>query len=157
MKQYPVQFKVNGKSREVLVTADETLLDTLRNQLEVFEVKNGCEQGDCGACTVLINGKVVNACLTLTVQISGKEVTTIKGIGTDEKPHPLQKSFHKHGASQCGFCTPGMITSSKALLDENPNPDIDEIKKGISGNFCRCTGYTKILDAIESVANENQS
>jgi aerobic carbon-monoxide dehydrogenase small subunit len=157
MKQYPVQLNVNGKSREVLVTAEETLLDTLRNKLEVFEVKNGCEQGDCGACTVLINGKAVNSCLTLTVQVNGKNITTIKGIGTDEKPHPLQKSFHEHGASQCGFCTPGMITSAKALLDENPSPSLDEIKKGISGNFCRCTGYTKIFDAIESVTNENQS
>jgi aerobic carbon-monoxide dehydrogenase small subunit len=157
MKQYPIKIIVNGKSREISVTADETLLDTLRSKLDVFEVKNGCEQGDCGACTVLIEGIAVNSCLTLAIQADGKEVTTVKGIGTDENPHPLQESFHKYGASQCGFCTPGMITSAKALLDENPNPSLNEIKNGISGNFCRCTGYTKIFDAIESVTNENQS
>jgi aerobic carbon-monoxide dehydrogenase small subunit len=146
-----IQLNINGETREVKVAATETLLDVLRNKLEVFEVKNGCGQGDCGACTVILNGSAVNACLTLALQAKGKDIITIKGIGTAEKPHPLQESFHKHGATQCGFCTPGVIVSAKDLLDKNPNPSVEEIKKGLSGNFCRCTGYTKILEAVEDV------
>jgi aerobic carbon-monoxide dehydrogenase small subunit len=146
-----IQLNINGETREVKVAATETLLDVLRNKLEVFEVKNGCGQGDCGACTIILNGSAVNACLTLALQANGKDIITIKGIGTAEKPHPLQESFHKHGATQCGFCTPGVIVSAKDLLDKNPNPSLEEIKKGLSGNFCRCTGYTKILEAVEDV------
>ena len=117
-----------------------------------FEVKNGCAQGDCGACTVILDHKAVNACLTLALQANGKNVTTLKGVGTPDQPHPLQQSFVEHGAIQCGFCTPGMVVSAKALLDNNPKPTRDEIREGISGNLCRCTGYNKIVEAIEDAS-----
>ncbi len=116
-------------------------------------MKEGCGKGDCGACAVLLNGKAVNACLTLALQAHRQKVVTLKGIGTPENPHPLQQSFVKHGAIQCGFCTSGMIVSAKALLDRNPEPTRDEIREAISGNLCRCTGYKKIVDAIEDAAS----
>jgi aerobic carbon-monoxide dehydrogenase small subunit len=150
-KIYPVRVKVNGEWRKTEVKAAETLLHTLREKLGQTEVKEGCGKGDCGACTVLLGGKAVNACLTLTLQAHGQEVTTLKGIGTRQTPHPLQESFVKHGAIQCGFCTAGMIMAAKALLDEKPHPSREEIREGISGNLCRCTGYQKIIRAIEEV------
>ena len=153
-KTYPLRVKVNGEWREAAVKAGETLLHTLREKLGQTEVKEGCGKGDCGACTVLLNGKAVNACLTLGLQANGQEVTTLKGIGTPQEPHPLQQSFVKHGAIQCGFCTAGMIVAAKALLDEKPRPSREEIREGISGNLCRCTGYRKIVEAIESVSNQ---
>jgi aerobic-type carbon monoxide dehydrogenase small subunit (CoxS/CutS family) len=131
------------------IAPQETLLYVLREKLGHTEVKEGCGKGDCGACAVLLNGKAVNACLTLGLQAHKQEVVTLKGVGSKEKPHPLQESFVKHGGIQCGFCTGGMIVSVKALLDENPKPSRDEIKKAISGNLCRCTGYQKIIEAIE--------
>ncbi len=152
MKKYQIEISVNGERQKVDVTARETLLETLRNNLKAIEVKNGCDQGDCGVCTVIMDGKAVNSCLTLAVQADGKEIITIKGIGTEEKPHPLQKSFVESGAIQCGFCTPGMVLSAKTLLDKNPKPEREEIKEAISGNLCRCTGYVKIIDAIEEIA-----
>jgi len=155
MKTYPIKISVNGEWRETKVTVRDTLLDALRDQLGAFEVKNGCGQGDCGACVVILEDKAVNACLTLALQADGKAVTTLKGIGTAENPHPLQESFVKHGAIQCGFCTPGMVVSAKALLDENPQPDRIEIRTAISGNLCRCTGYTKIVEAVEKVSLKN--
>ena len=157
MKTYQIEINVNGEWIEVEVTARETLLETLRNKLKAFEVKNGCGQGDCGACTVMMEGKAVNACLTLAMQADGKEVVTLKGIGTEETPHPIQKSFVECGAIQCGFCTPGMVVSAKALFDQNPKPDREEIKEAISGNLCRCTGYVKVVDAIEDAALKEQS
>ena len=147
-----MQLTVNGELKRTEVFAGETLLHVLRERLNHTEVKEGCGKGDCGACAVLLNGKAVNACLTLALQADGQEVVTIQGIGTPEKPHPLQTSFVKHGAIQCGFCTAGMITSAKALLDKNPHPTKQEIKEGISGNLCRCTGYKKIVEAIEDAA-----
>jgi carbon-monoxide dehydrogenase medium subunit len=123
-------------------------------KLGATDVKNGCGKGDCGACAVILDGKAVNACLTLALQANGKEVITLRGIGTEEKPHPLQKSFVERGAIQCGFCTPGQILTAKALLDRNPKPDREEIREAISGNLCRCTGYNKIVDAIEHAADE---
>jgi carbon-monoxide dehydrogenase small subunit len=153
-KTYFVELKVNGEWRKTEVQAGETLLHTLREKLGQTEVKEGCGKGDCGACTVLLNGKAVNACLTLTLQANGQEVTTLKGIGTPQKPHPLQESFVKHGAIQCGFCTAGMIVAAKALLDENPHPTREAIREGISGNLCRCTGYQKIVEAIEAVSSQ---
>jgi len=147
-----MQLTVNGELKRTEVFAGETLLHVLREKLGHTEVKEGCGKGDCGACAVLLNGKAVNACLTLALQADGQEVVTIQGIGTPEKPHPLQTSFVKHGAIQCGFCTAGMITSAKALLDKNPHPTKQEIKEGISGNLCRCTGYKKIVEAIEDAA-----
>jgi carbon-monoxide dehydrogenase small subunit len=156
-KTYPVQIKVNGEWRETAVQAGETLLHTLREKLGQTEVKEGCGKGDCGACTVLLNGKAVNACLTLTLQARGQEITTLKGIGTPQNPHPLQESFVKHGAIQCGFCTAGMILAAKALLDKSPRPAREEIREGISGNLCRCTGYQKIIKAIEAVSNQRSA
>ncbi len=154
MKAYQIEINLNGQPRKAEVTAGETLLQVLRNRFGATEVKNGCGKGDCGACTVLLDGKAINACLTLAVQADGKEVITLRGLGTEEDPHPLQESFVKHGAIQCGFCTSGMIVSAKALLDRNPRPSREEIREAISGNLCRCTGYQKIVDAIQDVALE---
>ena len=149
MKIYLIEIKLNGEWRKVEVTARQTLLEVLRNKLEAKEVKNGCNQGDCGACSIMLEGKAVNSCLTLALQANGKEVETLKGIGTQKDPHPLQISFVEHGAVQCGFCTAGQIISAKALLDKNSKPSRDEIREAISGNLCRCTGYNKIVDAIQ--------
>ena len=157
MKAYQIEIKLNGEWRKAEVTVRETLLDVLRNKLGAKEVKNGCGKGDCGTCAVILDGKAVNSCLTLALQANGKEITTLKGIGTEEKPHPLQKSFVEHGAIQCGFCTAGMIVSAKTLLDQNPKPSREEIREAISGNLCRCTGYKKIVDAIQETALEDKS
>jgi carbon-monoxide dehydrogenase small subunit len=154
MSTYEIKVKVNDQWLETQVSATETLLDVLRNKLDAVEVKNGCEHGDCGSCTVLLQGKAVNACLVLAVQADGQEITTVKGIGTQESPHQLQTAFVEHGAIQCGYCTPGLIVTAKALLDENPHPTRQEICEGISGNLCRCTGYTKIVEAIEDAAGQ---
>ncbi len=154
MSTYEIKVKVNDQWLETQVSATETLLEVLRGKLDAVEVKNGCEQGDCGACTVLLQGKPVNACLVLAVQADGQEITTVKGIGTQESPHQLQTAFVEHGAIQCGYCTPGLIVSAKALLDEKPDPTRQEICEGISGNLCRCTGYTKIVEAIEDAAGK---
>lgn len=156
MEHYTVEIRVNGEPMTALVAATDTLLETLRDKFGAYDVKNGCGQGDCGACTVLLDGKAVNSCLTLAVQADGREVTTLRGLGTADDPHPLQQSFVEHGAIQCGFCTSGMVLAAKALLDENPHPTRDEIREGISGNLCRCTGYTKIVDAIEDVAAQRE-
>lgn len=151
-KTYPLELMVNGEWKKAEVTPYETLLQTLRERFGYTEVKEGCGKGDCGACAVLLNGKAVNACLTLALQAHQQIVVTLKGIGTPENPHPIQESFVKNGAIQCGFCTAGMITSAKALLDENPRPSREEIKKALSGNLCRCTGYKKIIDAVEEAS-----
>ncbi len=154
MNKYSIRVNVNREWRTAEVTATETLLDTLRNKWRAVEVKNGCGQGDCGACSVLLQGRPVNACLVLSVQANEKEVITVKGIGTRENPHPLQTAFVEQGAIQCGFCTPGMIVSSAALLEQNPNPSRAEISDAISGNLCRCTGYTKIFRAVADAATK---
>ena len=151
MKTYPLQFRLNGETTEAEVGARETLLDVLRNQLGAKDVKNGCAKGDCGACAVLLDGRPVNACLTPALQAQGRDVTTVRGIGREDHPDPLQVSFVKHGAIQCGYCTPWMIVSAKALLNRNAKPDRQEIREAISGNLCRCTGYNKIVEAIEAV------
>ena len=147
-----LRMTVNGRPVEVKVDPAWTLLKVLREALKLTGTKKGCEQGDCGACTILMNGKAVNACLVLALQADGKTIETIEGLGTPENLHPLQKSFIKHGAVQCGFCSPGMLMSAKALLDSNPHPAAEEIKRGISGNLCRCTGYVKIIKAIEEAS-----
>jgi len=152
MKKYTLHMIVNGEEVSLEMRPNSTLLEVLRDKLNLMEVKEGCGQGDCGTCTVILNGKAVNSCLTLAVQAEGKEVTTLSGLNKNGKIHPLQKSFISHGAIQCGFCTPGMIMSAKALLDKNPHPTREEIKVAISGNLCRCTGYKKIIEAIEAVA-----
>ena len=147
-----LRMKVNGRPVEVAVKPTWTLLRVLREELRLTGTKKGCEQGDCGACVVIMNGKTVNSCLVLALQAESKEIETIEGLGTEDNLHPLQKSFIEHGAVQCGFCTPGMLMSSKVLLQENPKPAQEEIKVAISGNLCRCTGYTKIIKAIESAS-----
>lgn len=147
-----LKMKVNGKAVEVMVNPTWTLLRVLREELRLTGTKKGCEQGDCGVCTVIMDGRTVNACLVLALQTESKEIETIEGLGTADQLHPLQKSFIKHGAVQCGFCTPGMLLSAKALLDRNHQPTLEEIRKGISGNLCRCTGYTKIIKAIRMVS-----
>jgi aerobic-type carbon monoxide dehydrogenase small subunit (CoxS/CutS family) len=157
MKTYLIEIAVNGQRRKVEVTARETLLDVLRNRLGATEVKNGCGKGDCGSCAVILDGRAVNSCLTLALQADGKEVITLKGIGTEENPHPLQKSFVEHGAIQCGFCTAGMIVSAKAFLDQKQRPSSDEIREAISGNLCRCTGYKKIIEAVQDAALDEKA
>jgi carbon-monoxide dehydrogenase small subunit len=152
--KYLLDINVNGEWKRAEVSPHETLLHVLRERLGYTEVKEGCGKGDCGACAILLNGKAVNACLTLALQADKQKVVTLKGIGTQKNPHPLQESFVKHGAIQCGFCTAGMIVSAKALLDENPHPTREEIKRGISGNLCRCTGYKKIVEAIDEAAKK---
>lgn len=150
--EYTVPFKLNGQPVEVTVKATTTLLDALREQSHVTSPKKGCDTGDCGACTVLMDGEAVNSCLVLAVTASDKEITTVEGIGALESLHPLQEAFHEHYAAQCGFCTPGMLLVAKALLEKNPNPTPEEVKEAISGNLCRCTGYVKIVDAILAAA-----
>lgn len=147
-----LRMKVNNRQVEVLVDPTWTLLRVLREELRLTGTKKGCGQGDCGVCTVIMNGKTVNACLVLALQAEGKEIETVEGLGTEEKLHPLQASFIKHGAVQCGFCTPGMLMSAVALLRENRRPDEEETRRGISGNLCRCTGYVKIIKAIRDAS-----
>ena len=152
--KHNVSFTVNGDSCEVLVEPRESLLDVLRNKLNLTGTKKGCDTGDCGACTVIMDGRPVNSCLVLAVEAEGKEILTIEGLAIGTELHPVQEAFIKYGAVQCGYCTPGMILSAKALLDENPSPTEEEIKRAISGNLCRCTGYVKIIDAIEAAAKK---
>ena len=152
MKQI-LAFTLNGSLVEVLVKPSDTLLDVLREQLGVTGPKRGCDSGDCGTCTVLINGESMRSCLTIALTVAGKEVVTIEGVGENGELDPLQKAFHEHGASQCGFCTSGMIISAKALLEKNPNPSRDEIVEYMSGNLCRCGTYVEVIEAIQSVAS----
>lgn len=148
MKQL-IALDINDQVYEVPVNPRDLLSDVLRNKLGLTGTKKGCGQGDCGACTVLIDGKAVLSCLTLAIACQGKKITTIEGlVAEDGQLHPIQQAFVDHGAVQCGFCTPGMILSAKALLDENPRPNDREIRRAIAGNICRCTGYKKIVEAI---------
>ena len=144
--------RVNGCERTADVSPETTLLDLLRDQLALTGAKRGCDAGDCGACTVLVDGKAVNACLTLAAQVNGRDVVTIEGLATRSALHPLQQSFEAHAALQCGFCGPGVIISAKALLDDNPQPDRTQIREALAGHLCRCTGYTKMIDAVEDAA-----
>ena len=150
-KNITVNLTVNDKEYELEVAPDERLLDTLREQLRLTGVKEGCSVGECGACTVLLDGKAVHSCMILTAQVDGSEVMTVEGLEEDGKLDPLQQSFIDHQAVQCGFCTPGMLMSAKSLLNENPNPDREDIKTAIEGNLCRCTGYEQIIEAVEAV------
>ena len=146
------EFIVNGRNVRLFLKGSETLLECLRENLGLTGTKRGCDDGDCGACTVLVDGLPVNACLVLTSEMSGKNITTIEGLRRDDGLHPLQEAFISHNAVQCGFCTPGMILTATALLDENPNPSEEEIRHYLQGNLCRCTGYTKIVQAVYAVA-----
>jgi carbon-monoxide dehydrogenase small subunit len=147
---------VNGTPQELYVPAQRTLAEVLREELDLFGVKQGCGEGECGACTVLLDGVPVSSCLVLAVEASGCEVTTIEGVADAEGLHPLQQSFVEHGAVQCGFCTPGMILSAKALLDETPDPTEYQIRRALSGNLCRCSGYQKIVDAVSRCGPEQE-
>ena len=149
-----IELSVNGQQVQVSVGGSETLLDCLRNQLGLTGTKKGCDQGDCGACTVLVDGIPVNSCLMLAVEADGREITTIEGLAQEDGLHPLQEAFISHNAVQCGFCTPGMILTAAALLKENPHPSEAEIRHYLQGNLCRCTGYSKIVQAVQAAAQE---
>jgi aerobic carbon-monoxide dehydrogenase small subunit len=152
-----IQLFVNGESVEAAVEPNRTLLQFLREDLGLTGTKHGCGLGDCGACTVILDGKPVNSCLVLAVQARGRQVQTIEGLAENGNLHPVQQAFVQKGAIQCGFCTPGMILSAKALLDTNPKPTETEIRTAISGNLCRCTGYQKIVEAVQEAAEVIQS
>lgn len=146
-----INFNINSESKNLDVKSNETLLEVLRNN-GYTEVKCGCNEGECGACLVLLDGKPVNSCQVLAMSVRNKEVKTVKGIGTLFSPHIIQKTFAKVGADQCGFCSPGMVIASYSLLKEHPNPTYKEIVEGLDGNLCRCTGYVKIIEAVEESA-----
>ena len=154
MEKEIITLTVNGESYEALVKPNSTLLDVLRDQLELTGSKRGCDAGDCGSCTVIMDGRPVNACLVLALKAEGREITTIEGLAEGTQLHPIQEAFVEYGAIQCGFCTPGMVLSAKALLDRNPKPTEEEIKSGIAGNLCRCTGYIKIVEAIQAASQK---
>ncbi len=147
-----IQITVNGEFHGILIKPWASLLEVLREELGLTGTKEGCGDGECGACTVIMNGKAVNACIVLAAEADGKEIVTIEGLADGDTLHPIQEAFVEVGGLQCGFCTPGMIMSAKVLLDKNPNPDDDEIRKGLEGNFCRCTGYTKIIESVKVAA-----
>jgi carbon-monoxide dehydrogenase small subunit len=149
-----IYLKVNGKEQELQVKSSATLLDVIREDLGLTGTKEGCGVGECGACTVIIDDQAVNACLILAVEVNGKSITTIEGLSDGEKLHPIQEAFAEVGGLQCGFCTPGMILSAKVLLDKNRAPTDQEIRKGLEGNFCRCTGYTKIVESVKVAAQK---
>lgn len=151
-----LHLTVNGEPVSLAVKPTWTLLRVLREELRLTGTKKGCEQGDCGACTVILEGKAVNSCLVLALQAQGKRVETIEGLGSEERLHPLQEQFIDKGAVQCGFCTAGMLMSAAALLCQNPHPSRQDIEVGISGNLCRCTGYRKIIEAVEAAAGKQE-
>jgi aerobic carbon-monoxide dehydrogenase small subunit len=149
-----IKLKVNGEVYEVAAEPWRTLLEVVRETIGLTGTKKGCDEGDCGACTVLLDGKAVNSCLVLAIEAQGKDITTIEGLADGDKLHPIQSAFVENGGLQCGFCTPGMILNAKALLDKNPAPTEEEIKFAIGGNLCRCTGYVKIVKSIQAAAED---
>ncbi|MCX6170407.1 MAG: (2Fe-2S)-binding protein [Ignavibacteriales bacterium] len=151
-----IKFTLNKKQVSAKVESNIRLIDLLRDKFNLTGTKEGCGVGECGACTVLMNGRAVNSCLVLAGQVEGVDIVTIEGISTGDVINPLQKNFLSHGAVQCGFCTPGMVLSASALLDQNPNPTDEEIKDAIAGNLCRCTGYKQIIEAVKETAKELQ-
>jgi carbon-monoxide dehydrogenase small subunit len=155
--KYRLSFTLNGETVEVLAKPTDTLLDILREDIHVMSPKRGCDTGDCGACTVLIDGEPILACLTIALTVSGKDVKTVESlISKDGSLHPLQESFHEHYAAQCGFCTPGMLLSSKALLDNNSEPSREDVIEAISGHICRCGTYHEVIDAVQAVAKDDR-
>jgi aerobic carbon-monoxide dehydrogenase small subunit len=151
MKKFAITLDVNNAEYDIIIEPRDTLLEVLRQKLFLTGAKEACGTGECGSCTVLVDGKAVLACLTLAIEAKGKKITTIEGLSENGKLSPLQQAFIDHGAVQCGFCTPGMILSATALLNDNPSPAREEITKALEGNLCRCTGYNKIIEAIERV------
>ena len=154
MAKHLVKLNVNGRDHALVVESSERLLDVLRDRLNLKGVKEGCGTGDCGACTVIMDGRLVNSCLVLAVQARDKKIITIEGVGTRERLHPVQKAIMKYNAAQCGFCIPAMVLAGKNLLDHNPAPSREDIKEAISGVLCRCTGYYKLIEAIQEAATE---
>ena len=150
-----ITLKVNDREYDLVIPVNRTLTQVLRENLKLTGTKHGCSVGDCGSCTVLMDGQPVNSCLVLAVEAEGREIQTIEGLAEDGKLHPVQQAFVDKGGIQCGFCSPGMILTAKALLDKNPTPTETEIREAISGNLCRCTGYQKIVEAIASVKADN--
>ncbi len=146
-----IALTINGRGREVAAPANATLLETLR-ELGYFEVKSGCEKGDCGACAVLVDGEAIDSCLALTWTVAGSAVTTVAGLSRGGAKHPLVEAFENSGAVQCGYCTPGLIVAAQSMLKDTPEPSDDDIRLGLSGNLCRCTGYTKVFDAVRDAA-----
>jgi len=157
MKSIPVETTINGDSTEFLCHADESLLDVLRDRLGMTGSKEGCGTGDCGACSVMLNGRLVCSCLVLAVETQGAEVETIEGMANGEELHPLQRVFLEEAALQCGVCTPGILVAAKALLEKNPDPTDTEVRYWLAGNLCRCTGYDKIIKAVQTAAAEMRS
>ncbi|MBA7579108.1 Nicotinate dehydrogenase small FeS subunit [subsurface metagenome] len=153
MSKIIIELIINNKKRKMETTTSTRLLDLIRDDLHLTGTKEGCGKGECGACTVIMNGELIASCLVLAPQADGAVITTIEGVGDDKYMDPVQEAFIETGAVQCGFCTPGMILAAKKLLEENPHPTEEEIKRGISGNLCRCTGYQKIIDAIKLAVN----
>ncbi|MDD5009957.1 MAG: (2Fe-2S)-binding protein [Syntrophorhabdaceae bacterium] len=147
-----ITMNVNGREYEIAVAPNRTLTQVLREELGLLGTKEGCGIGDCGACTVILDGRPVNSCLVLAVQANGSQVATIEGVAEDQNLHPVQQAFVDHGAIQCGFCTPGMVLSAKSLLERNPHPTELEVREAISGNLCRCTGYQKIVEAVQAAS-----
>jgi aerobic carbon-monoxide dehydrogenase small subunit len=154
MMKKKIQITLNGKKTTLEMPNHRLLLDLLRDEIGLTGTKEGCGTGDCGACTVLLNGKPVNSCLVLSGELEGADIVTIEGLKIGPELHPIQKAFIQDGGAQCGYCTPGMLMMSKALLDENPNPTEEEIRFALSGNLCRCTGYAKIIQAVQDAAAE---
>lgn len=152
-----ITLTVNGKSYEVAIEPRQSLLQVLREELHLTGTKEGCSEGECGACTVILDGKTVDSCLIFGLEADGRNLTTIEGLGSDDALHPVQQAFVEHGGAQCGFCTPGMILATKALLEETSNPSEEDIRWGLSGNLCRCTGYVKIVEAVQAAASAIQS
>jgi carbon-monoxide dehydrogenase small subunit len=152
MEKHLITLKVNGELHTLAVPVFKTLLEVLREDLNLTGTKHGCELGECGACTVLVDGEPVLSCLVLPIELQGREILTIEGLMERGRPHPLQQAFAEMGAAQCGYCTPGVVLSAKALLDRNPTPTRQEIAEALSGNLCRCTGYLQILEAVERAA-----
>ncbi len=150
-------YNINNKEYTLDISDHETLLEVLRDHLGLTGTKAGCQEGECGACTVIVEGKSILSCLTLAKEVEGKTITTIEGLAQGEKLHPIQEAFLNKGAVQCGFCSPGMIMATKSLLDQNPNPSREEIERALDGNLCRCTGYLKIMEAVEEAADQLKS
>ena len=157
MRKVPISFKINGDEVEVLAKPWQTLLEVLRDELQLTGTKEGCSNGNCGTCTVIVDGQAIDSCLAIGVEVDGHEVLTIEGLAQGGVLHPLQRSFIDSGGLQCGFCTPGFIMSAKAFLDRVPNPTELELRTGIAGNLCRCTGYDKIIKAIMSVSQQKEA
>src|SRR5512142_236815 len=152
-----LHLRVNGQEYNVYAPVYKTLLEVLREDLDLTGTKHGCELGECGTCTVLVDGEPVLSCLALPIELQGREITTVEGMADGAVPHPLQTAFAELGAAQCGYCTPGMLLASKSLLDKNPHPSRDEIREALSGNLCRCTGYAKIYEAVEQAVEQGNS